>query len=155
MNIPTINEIACVLDCMLNDKIVAYEKERDFHQTEANSHIGAMESRYDTFKEEAQYRVDAVNGKLEILKSEKILLAQVAAAVPKNNMFSIIDISTAQIFLAPVLGGDKIDVGDRKALQIMTHKSPLGKLLLNVEAGDEVKINNRASKVVSVFKLSR
>ena len=31
-------------------------------QSEANSHVGAMESRYDTFKEEAQY-LAAAHGK--------------------------------------------------------------------------------------------
>ena len=39
--------------------VVNAEKERAGAQFEANSHVGAMELRYDTFKEEAQYLAQA------------------------------------------------------------------------------------------------
>ncbi len=42
----------------LDNKIHSYEDEMKKAQKEANSHIGAMESRYDTFKEEAQMLTD-------------------------------------------------------------------------------------------------
>lgn len=43
----------------LNEAILQTEKAIAESQSEANYHIGAMQSRYDTFKEEAQYLVDA------------------------------------------------------------------------------------------------
>jgi len=45
-------------------------KQRDEAQQEANSHVGAMESRYDTFKEEAQYLVSGCNKQIEKLNKD-------------------------------------------------------------------------------------
>ena len=50
----------------ISNDLINIIKQRDESQQEANSH-GAMESRYDTFKEEAQYLVSCCNEQIEKL----------------------------------------------------------------------------------------
>ncbi len=66
-------------------------------QQEANYHIGAMESRYDTFKEEAQYLTEAQKLRLLTLQGQlqecirlHSLLGKVRTSIPrtKNENFS-------------------------------------------------------------------
>lgn len=53
---------------ILDDMILQAQREINESQREANYHVGAMQSRYDTFKEEAQYLVDAHKLRLAELK---------------------------------------------------------------------------------------
>ena len=48
-------EVLIAVQIALEQRLDAAERHREDAQSEANSHVGAMESRYDTFKEDAQY----------------------------------------------------------------------------------------------------
>ena len=48
-------EVLMAVQIALEQRLDAAERHREDAQSEANSHVGAIESRYDTFKEDAQY----------------------------------------------------------------------------------------------------
>ena len=64
----------------INTMIETAKESAKFYQEEANSHQGAMESRYDTFKEEAQYMVSGqqrrVNELTEYLVNINLLISR-------------------------------------------------------------------------------
>lgn len=76
----------------LNDMLSQTKKEINDAQTEANYHIGAMQSRYDTFKEEAQYLVAAQQIRLINLETQIIQCDELIIKLSSNNCkFTTID----------------------------------------------------------------
>ncbi|MCL2338867.1 MAG: hypothetical protein FWC51_02840 [Proteobacteria bacterium] len=151
-----LSQIIGELDAMLDANIRLFSKLRDESQAEANSHKGAMESRHDTFKEEAQYAVDNYNGKISSAGKEKTLLAAAAAAGHDNNMFSLIVVSIGgtprAMFMSPVLGGEKITI-DGATVDIVTMSSPIGRELANASPGDEFVLNGKKFIVEKITKM--
>jgi len=151
------DQIKKILDEMIDDRIASLIKMRDEFQIEANCHKGAMQSRHDTFKEEAQYNVDIHNGKISSLKQEKALLAEMSARPVNNNMFSVItvtnDVSSVELFISPVLGGEKIKI-DGKEYSIATPKSPIGSKIIDAAVDYEFNLNNLTYSVNKITNLS-
>jgi transcription elongation GreA/GreB family factor len=122
------------------------EQERDAAQTEANSHIGRMESRYDTFKQEAQYEVEAHESRILKYKDGidriQALLADASILNP-NPTIQIgsgikLQFATGEekfYILAPTGGGVTITEGNN-SIFVLTPNSPLGKQLIGLKIGD-------------------
>jgi len=124
---------------------------RDAAQTEANAHIGRMESRYDTFKEEAQYEVEAHELRIaryqDGIKNIRALLADARAisayqTVQIGSIVALADESGAEKWyvLSPAGGGIIVKDGDA-SIFTLTPDAPLGKRLLGLKVGYTCKLN--------------
>ena len=128
------------------------ETSREEAQDSANEHVGAMESRYDTFKEEAQYLVAGYTKRLMEFKDiykklEQILNTPDIFNNPHEQVLitSIVTISdeNEQIYtylISPVMGGEKIPL-DNKEVKIITPSAPLGMKLMSKQVGDTIIMN--------------
>ncbi|MEK7630940.1 MAG: GreA/GreB family elongation factor [Patescibacteria group bacterium] len=115
---------------------------------ESKAHKGAMASRYDTFKEEAQYlaggfaaRIQELSLQLAALKSMQMRLA-VNNKVSSGAIVEIEDVDTGvrtKYFLLPVGGGNIYEVNG-KPYSTLTIRAPLARALFGKTEGDEVEI---------------
>jgi hypothetical protein len=119
-------------------------------QIEANYHIGAMQSRYDTFKEEAQYLVDAQ----KIRRAELMLLIEnysnLIEKIVKMTFSSIRigacfvisnEITEMSFFVVPSGLGGKIQFNNREYICV-SENAPLIKPFI------EKKIDDYADEVI-------
>ena len=99
----------------VNAEIRNMERGRQDAIEESKAHKGAMESRYDTFKEEAQYLAGGYNARL--LELGKILselksLRDYPPAVTNGSVYAIVEVesledgSRVKYFLLPAGGGN-------------------------------------------------
>lgn len=109
----------------LTNMLLVAEKSIIEAQKEANYHIGAMQSRYDTFKEEAQYLVDAQKIRCNELKSlihkTSDLIKNISSIKPDNIKegvcFTLTDgTDQKHFFIIPSGLGGVMNVNDRKYL---------------------------------------
>ena len=143
----------------LEKQLKIYKKEMDRAQEEANYHKGAMESRYDTFKEEAQMLKDALGGQynntIEILNSiisyEKNIDLKSCNEVVKVG--SIIEIDregeVEYYFIFPKVPYQEIEVGDKKYICI-NNETPFAKAILNKEIGELLEFNGINIEIVEI-----
>lgn len=134
----------------LNETLAQAEKNRDDAQAEANKHVGRMQSRYDTFKEEAQYLVTAHEARIAELRMALAQIQTMLEHVDTLEAHSTVRIGSVVLIeadtgtqrlhlLSPAGGGIQIE-NEGKALFVLTPDAPLGKLLLGKEEGDEVEL---------------
>lgn len=113
-------------------------------QIEANYHIGAMQSRYDTFKEEAQYLVDAQ----KIRRAELMLLintystlidklAKITFSSIKTGACFVIsnEVKEMRFFVVPSGLGGKIEF-DNKEYTCVSENAPLIKPFIDKQIHD-------------------
>lgn len=130
----------------------ALEAQKDA-QKEANSHKGAMESRYDTFKEEAQEKVAQFEVIIRRLRGEVQALMIMAQQPIANNFFSFITLvsgkSEVYLFLSPILSGEKIE-RKGKTFFVTTKDSPIGSLLMDKKEGEKIVFNNKEQTILKI-----
>ncbi len=129
---------------------------------DSQAHKGAMESRYDTFKEEAQYlagglhtQVTALNKTLSALRS----IRNYPLPITKGSGYAIMEVedcddgSRTKYFLLPAGGGNTYEV-EGEVITILTVGAPIAHALIGAVAGDEVEIKIQATtrrfRVISV-----
>lgn len=150
-----------VVEFLLKNLTIA-EQARDAAQREANSHVGAMESRYDTWKEENQYEVSAQELRIRDYQDsiERIrLLIESDKALESNGKVkigSVVVLESEQgavkyYLVSPSGGGAIVKDGDISVFAL-TPDSPLGKQLLNLEEGEECELNSGGVKINCVVK---
>lgn len=130
---------------------------------ESKSHKGAMASRYDTFKEEAQYLAGGYSAQL--LELGKILgalksIKDYPPTVTKGSCYAIVEVkdlddgSTVKYFLLPAGGGDTYEV-DGKEITALNVRAPMARAFIGTVAGDEIEIKiqetTRRFSVVSII----
>lgn len=130
---------------------------------ESKAHKGAMQSRYDTFKEEAQYLAGGFNARLE--ERGKMLAAlkslrDFPPAITKGSGYAIIEVenlddgSRIKYFLLPSGGGGNTYEADGEEITILNVGAPMARAFIGTIAGDEVEIKiqgtTRRFSVVSV-----
>jgi transcription elongation GreA/GreB family factor len=140
------------------------ETGRAFAQTEANQHKGAMASRYDTFKQEAQFLADAQRVRLAALREEaralRTLLASddCARATPRVRVPAVVAVRTDEqldwYLLAPAGGGVVLEEGDSR-IKVITPSSRLGRGLLGKTAGDDAEVQLNGALAVVVVEAVR
>ncbi len=130
---------------------------------ESRHHKGAMESRYDTFKEEAQYLMTAQDIRISELSDALFQLRGLLSRplIPQNRVgiCSLIEIETiedrscATYLVLPVGGGVACVIENRSILTINA-LSPLASALMDSFVGDEVEVNlggkNKTLAVISI-----
>ncbi len=138
-------------------------KARDEAQIEANSHGGAKVSRYDTFKEEAQYLVDGYKKKILDLESDLLEIQSflikyidILKDLEKKEirLGSLVttesDRGIKNFYLySPSAGGKKITFNGL-IIFVITPISPMGKILLGKKIGDEINIGLK-QKITSIL----
>jgi len=114
-------------------------------QDRANEAEGAMQSRYDTFKEEGQNLAGGLKIRHKELEASLSIIKEILQE--KNfpdhdnvNIYSYIEVEfedskKGEYFMAPVMGGEKLD----ENISIITPHSPIGKSLMGKEEGEEFK----------------
>jgi len=142
------------------------ESDRDFANRESASHKGAMASRYDTFKEEAQamaaaqeIRIAELRTALDSLRGmlddPGTKLEQPASRVRLGSIVTIRDTDdhVAYYFIASAGGGETVEV-DQRRIVVITPRAPLGAHLVSKEVGDQVEVSiggrRREFEVVSI-----
>lgn len=129
---------------------------------ESKAHKGAMESRYDTFKEEAQYLAGGYAARLvELGKTLGALksIRDYPPTITKGSGYAIVeaenleDGSRTKYFLLPAGGGNTYEV-EGGEITILNVGAPLAQAFIGTVAGDEVEIKiqgtTRQFRVVSV-----
>ncbi len=104
---------------------------------------GAMESRYDTFKEEAQERCIILGKRIKQLE-EALSTCYYAKDNKQSNIFKFFKLAgsnTMSVILSPV------SARDYKDIKIISVNSPLGKALLTASIGDTLKIGSNLFSV--------
>jgi len=129
---------------------------------DSKAHKGAMESRYDTFKEEAQYlaggyaaRLVELGKTLDTLKS----IRDYPPIVTEGSGYAIIEVenlndgSRVKYFLLPAGGGNTYEV-EGEEITVLNIGAPLARAFIGSIAGDEVEIKihgtTRRFSVVSI-----
>lgn len=122
----------------------------DNAQKEAASHKGRMESRYDTFREEAQAKRDDYKKQLlNIQKSLSILNEMPVEITDTVQLGSIIETSKNNYFIS--IGTlDAIDVDGKKYL-LVSSESPIGQTFLGEKSGDEFEFRGKKIKINNIF----
>lgn len=119
-------------------------------QNDAIEAEGAMISRYDTFKEEAQYLSDAQ--RIRILKLETGLVSLRAIELDESALRKTTTVSVGSIvllddgevskhyFISPFGGGNQISL-DGADILVISQESPIAASILGKEIDEEVAIN--------------
>jgi transcription elongation GreA/GreB family factor len=122
---------------------------------ESKAHKGAMESRYDTFKEEAQYVAGGYNAQLEGLNRTLTLLEAIKSHPMGGSMVSVCSIIevknlddgvTDKYFLVPAGGGETYEVEEQKITAVNV-SAPMARAFIGFVAGSEVRVKIQATAV--------
>jgi len=149
-------ELVTKLLAIANRKKDEMSKSAKEAQERANEAEGAMQSRYDTFKEEGQYLAAGLKIRLEEIKSDinqikNILRSNCFETKNKIGILSIVtvefdDNSISTFFIFPVLSGEKID-----EITVISPLSPIGSALMNKEIDDEIEVEVGPNKRMGVI----
>lgn len=141
-------EIFKKVEIVLRELLGEAEKLKKESQEESSQHIGAMESRYDTFKEEAQYAVATQERKINelsqaITEIQKIIndpeFSKVNRVIELGAIFTLKSADKKSKFLLlPVAAGVKLKDGDDEIL-VITQNSLIGKSTLGKKIGDQIE----------------
>lgn len=148
-------ELFELLKARLELKIENTREAQKDAQKEANSHKGAMESRYDTFKEEAQEKVAQFEVIIRRLNEELQILTKMAQQPIANNFFSFITLTNGRsevyLFLSPILSGEKIE-REGKIFFVTTKESPIGSSLIDKKEGEKIIFNKNEQTILKIEK---
>ena len=144
-------EVIVVIESMVS---VAKE-ERQKAIEESRHHKGAMESRYDTFKEEAQYLMTAQDLRIrELSNTVSVLRAVLSKPIVQKEVigtYALVEIEDADdgalaiYLILPEGGGVSCSIGDRNVLTISV-TSPLAQALIGLSNRSEVELSVGGSK---------
>jgi transcription elongation GreA/GreB family factor len=115
---------------------------------ESKAHKGAMESRYDTFKEEAQYLAGGHNARL--LELGKILgalksIRDCPPTITKGSSYAMVEAKNledglgAKYFLLPAGGGNTYEEEGEK-ITVLNVGAPMARAFIGAVANDEIEI---------------
>jgi transcription elongation GreA/GreB family factor len=141
-----------ILDLVIEeveDQIKHAERGKSDAIEESRAHKGAMESRYDTFKEEAQYLAGGFSSQLielgKLLGALKSVKERPPASVTKGSGYALIeaenlgDGSKTKYLLLPAGGGNSYEV-DGEKITVLNVGAPMARAFMGSTAGDEVEL---------------
>lgn len=147
----------------IEEQIEVAERGRRDAIDESKAHKGAMASRYDTFKEEAQYLAGGLAARIQELSSQLAALKSMQMRLAANSKVSggaIVEVEDVDMsaktkyFLLPAGGGNMYKVGGEQYL-ILTIQAPLARTLFGKTDGDEAEITIQgATKHLLVVSVS-
>lgn len=135
----------------LKRKAVFLKEMIDDAQEEANFHKGAMSSRYDTFKEEAQAKRDSYAKQLQGIINTMTLVSKIPNKLCSVGQFgSVVETDKKNFFLFANIMDEPVMIGDKSYYPISA-VSPLGKLIISRSAGETVSFNQVNYQILDVF----
>jgi hypothetical protein len=147
----------------INLQIANVEASKKEAEDESKFHKGAMASRYDTFKEEAQTLVDSYNGQLNILGRQLSSLRSLKNKPPhvvKGSVYAIIELrdeaedQTVKYFLLPAGGGVSYTI-DGETFTVLNVMTPVARPLIGAAAGDRVQVTiNKINKTFHIISIT-
>lgn len=116
-----------------------------------DSSPSAVESHHDTTRNQTEKLVSALEGQLENLKKQVLLIP---SEPPKGNTLSLwkgadiqIGANSMSVIIVPEgLGGYKL-----KSRQTLSINSPLGKTIMSKKEGDSFTINSQKGKIIKIL----
>lgn len=146
------SELIQLCKASLHKDIELFEKEIKEAQEEANFHKGAMQSRYDTFKEEAQAKKNGLLRQLHEKNRLAALINSIKTTHPydKVELGAIVETDYGNYFISAFICDDLIIVNNKEFLTISL-ASPLGKALLQRSKGDIVEFNTQKIMIEDVY----
>jgi molybdenum cofactor biosynthesis enzyme MoaA len=146
-----------VIDLILKELQVSLQISVDAQKEEietSKKFKGTMESRYDTFKEEAQRKTrmlgETIREKEQAITN--ILKIKNANISMENNLFKVLEIEgfpIKKIILSSVSLKDLKING--KVIKVVGVQSPIGRLLLNAKKGKNINFNTKKIKITKVI----
>ncbi len=141
----------------LTQDLVHAEQHRKEAQEESNRHIGRMESRYDTFKEEAQYLADSHAREVARLQTDLTILSRLgdqnqpaSISIEPGAVFSLqSERKLRHFYLAPAGGGAAIQIEGIEYTLVST-ESDLAQVVLGKHKGDFFLFRNKEWTVETV-----
>lgn len=136
----------------LVEQMAVLKKAMDEAQEEANAHKGAMESRYDTFKEEAQSKKDAYSRQL----MEKVKVMSFIASINpfrilnKAEIGAIVVTEKNSFFISYHIFNDPIVIHN-VAYILINAGSPLGKSFQDKKKGDVVTTLQGEIRILDIY----
>ncbi len=130
------------------------ETGRKTAEKESRFHKGAMQSRYDTFKEEAQYLAGAFEKNLSELRQQLGTLEVLRNNPPKiehGSLYALIKLEDCNsgerlyYFLLPAGGGTEHE-DDGKTITVISLGTPISSALIGKHEDDEVTVRLKNSK---------
>ncbi len=144
-------EIIFLCKSEIEKKIELHTKAMQDAQDTANKYKGAMESRYDTFKEEAQQRRDSHARQIDISLKQKSILMNLNNQLKTNVEFgSVIETEDTLYFICFFITEDNLSVHG-KELITLREDTPLGQILMGKKAGEAVKFNSQTINILDLY----
>lgn len=148
------NTLLALLKKQLEARLEQVERDRTEAQEESNRHIGRMESRYDTFKEESQYLADGFSREAATLRAALETISIHASAQEEH--LDTIDIGSSfmlsndvggkSFFLFTVGGGVRISSHGNE-YYVITPESTLGQSVFGKKMGDAVSVTLNGKEI--------
>ena len=136
----------------LVEEMTLLKKAMDDAQEEANAHKGAMESRYDTFKEEAQSKKDAYSRQL----MEKGKVVSLISSINPSRLLNKVETGAIVVtdkysfFISYHIFDDPIVIHD-VAYILVSAGSPLGKSFQGKKKDDLVSTPQGEMRILDIF----
>ena len=148
------NKILNEIIADIEQRIATADQNRRNAIEESKAHKGAMASRYDTFKEEAQYLAGAHNARIEEMSYMLNMLKSLKIAKPTITIatnFSLIEVEdidngSQERYLLLPFGGGKSYEFDHGKIITLSIGAPLARAFIGKVVGDEVKVKIGISK---------
>lgn len=133
-----------------NSQIQTAKSAMDEAQESANEHQGALEDKFESFREACQIQRDMFAKQLdEAITSLSVLKRIVATKENKNIMLGSVVITNVQKFFIAVSLGE-ITVGGEKYFAISA-MSPLFKAMVGKNEGEEFSIRDNKYRIEQIF----
>lgn len=144
-------EIIFLCKSEIEKKIELHTKAMHDAQETANKYKGAMESRYDTFKEEAQQRRDSHARQIDIsIKQKSVLMNLKNQLKTKVEFGSVIETENTLYFICFFITEDNLTVHD-KELITLREDTPLGLLLKDKKVGETISFNSQTINILDLY----
>lgn len=134
---------------LLNTQINAAKEAMDDAQNSANEHDGAMEDKFESFRENCQIQRDMYARQLDELISTMALLRRINATKVNNDVSlgAVVHTELQNYFIGVSLGELKVDGESYFAISGM---SPIFKAMAGKTAGETFTFRDRAYKILQV-----
>jgi transcription elongation GreA/GreB family factor len=135
----------------LRAKLEASKKAMDTAQADANRYKGAMESRYDTFKEEAQALRNGFA--LQIQRTAEVLAQMEQIVVKKSDVVvlgAVVITTCGSMFVSTGLV-DRAQDAKGESYDCVGSNAPLAQRLHGKRVGDSAEVDGKQVKIVKVF----
>ncbi|WP_439883182.1 hypothetical protein ACSX1A_08410 [Pontibacter sp. MBLB2868] len=135
---------------VLNEQIKAAKAAMDEAQNSANEHQGAMEDKFESFRENCQIQRDMYARQLDELISTMALLRRINATKINSEVSfgAVVHTELQNYFIGVSLGELKVDGESFFAISSM---SPIFKAMAGKSSGDSFTFRDQEYKIVQVF----